>query len=462
MDMLDPERVAKVYIMQWMHENGLHNALKALEKEIGLLYDDSQLPVASQLMQLIWRHVEGQAQQDQLAEDDEGGGDDGDTGAGCGLGLSGHMLGSQTGIKDSEGRGPAASSQRRHHEEALRLLRAGANDYAAQVMVAEVPAEVHRSNIIAVRMVPKQNYVVTAAGDGYVRCVRYGTDNAGDGRGGASSKVVWEARVSDSALLSLALHPEYSRGLPLVAAGAMDGRVAVLHGPTGATIATLQPHTKYVVRVAWAPALSTTGGSFIVSREVLSGGQGGDPSLILVSASTDETIVISRLDLDLKLDLDLDVNLDVPRGDLGEARGLSAYPCGREVGGPDVEDVSDPIGSDRAAESADRNERRHVRGPGQGARGADAENIQIGNVNDNSTGGGDGGGGDGGAGGGGGGGGRVRPACALELLRESDAEGLGQLKIVRQARKWIWIRIWIRIWERFWDLPQAGGFSAGQ
>ncbi|GIL49358.1 hypothetical protein Vafri_5657 [Volvox africanus] len=164
MDMLDPERVAKVYIMQWMHENGLHNALKALEKEIGLLYDDSQLPVASQLMQLIWRHVEGQAQQDQLAEDDEGGGDDGDTGAGCGLGLSGHMLGSQTGIKDSEGRGPAASSQRRHHEEALRLLRAGANDYAAQVMVAEVPAEVHRSNIIAVRMVPKQNYVVTAAG----------------------------------------------------------------------------------------------------------------------------------------------------------------------------------------------------------------------------------------------------------------------------------------------------------
>ncbi|PNH06097.1 hypothetical protein TSOC_007582, partial [Tetrabaena socialis] len=51
MDAGDPDAVAQVYVMQWLHENGLMEALRALEKQVGKLYDETTLPEASQLMQ---------------------------------------------------------------------------------------------------------------------------------------------------------------------------------------------------------------------------------------------------------------------------------------------------------------------------------------------------------------------------------------------------------------------------
>ncbi|EFJ46916.1 hypothetical protein VOLCADRAFT_105357 [Volvox carteri f. nagariensis] len=393
MDLSDPDVVARAYVMQWMHETGLHNALKALEKEVGLIYDESQLPEASQLMQplpkLVWRHVEERVQQleeveeeHQLEEVEEGGDDRREGGNPCGSSRAANKRGDGGGGAAADPRGDACGfsrhgqnaegsrhlqqqqrqQQRQRQEEALRLLRSGDGDFASRVVAAEVPAEVHRVNIIAVRIVPEQSCVITAAGDGCVRCVRwYGTGGDGDvsetsgGGGGANEvEVVWSTAVGTSALLTLALHPDYSRGFPLVAVGGMDGRVTVLYGRTGTIIATLQPHSKYVVRVVWASttdattrattaaaaatAMDTTAtrgigttakGGTCDPREDSGGGGGGGGNgdggggsgaggglqgrsgergvMVLASASTDEAVAILRLDLDYVLDLNSDL-----------------------------------------------------------------------------------------------------------------------------------------------------------
>lgn len=120
--------------------------------------------------------------------------------------------------------------------------------------------------------------------------------------------------------------PAPSSGLPLVAVGAMDGRVTVLHGPTGAVLAAVQAHAKYVVRVAWAAAdaaspdcaatctsatsgaaTASDGGSTAASSPTAAEGPGaaglagaaGVQPLLLASGSTDETVSVHRLDLDL-------------------------------------------------------------------------------------------------------------------------------------------------------------------
>ncbi len=61
---------------------------------------------------------------------------------------------------------------------------------------------------------------VARAGDGCVRCVRFGgsagaksssSSSGGDGGGdGGIAELVWETKVGSSALLSLALHPNYT------------------------------------------------------------------------------------------------------------------------------------------------------------------------------------------------------------------------------------------------------------
>ncbi len=118
-------------------------------------------------MQLVWHHVEERLQLDHEAHEER------KTGPG-GRGPERGVTAAGSGPAESAeatARGCAASAVsssaaagRMRHEEALRLLRAGADDYAARAVVAEVPAEVHRCNIIAVQLVPEQPFVVTAAG----------------------------------------------------------------------------------------------------------------------------------------------------------------------------------------------------------------------------------------------------------------------------------------------------------
>ncbi|KAG2447223.1 hypothetical protein HYH02_007963 [Chlamydomonas schloesseri] len=345
---LDPERLAQLMVLQWLHENGWHDALRAVEKATGRLYDDTSLPEASQLMQLLWRHVEEKLEEQELLEEEgEEGEADGDADGEGDHEPSASISAATGGTARRAGGGKRLSraARRRRQEEALQLLRAGADDYAAEV-VGCVPAELHRSNIIAVRLVPEaagsaaaadggcgRARVITAAGDGVVRCVALSRSAAGPGSGPGAAEgaagggeasdsepdVVWEARVGGAALLCLALHPSYSAGLPLVAVGAMDGRVTVLHGPTGAVLASVQAHSKYVVRVAWAAAdaaspdcataasgaaTASDGGSTATSspsadRAGAAGPAGGLQPLLLASGSTDETVSVHRLDLDL-------------------------------------------------------------------------------------------------------------------------------------------------------------------
>ncbi|KXZ48732.1 hypothetical protein GPECTOR_25g316 [Gonium pectorale] len=277
MDVLDPDVAAQLYVLQWMHENGHHDALKALEKQLGKLYDDSALPEASQLMQarsrgwprkgswagraacvLVWRDCEEKLRLQQDADDE------GDAAA-----------------STSPASGPASSSapasaaattfRRAREEEALRLLRAGADDYAGGSVLAESAPVAHRgANVIAVRLLPGSDRAITAAGDGHVRCLRFGRltagssggdrcgssggdgDRGGDGGDGGDGdvEVMWETRLGSAALLSLALHPHYR-----------------------------QPHTKYVVRVVWAgtsaAAVASGDGHVAPAAEVGAAGEEG-------------------------------------------------------------------------------------------------------------------------------------------------------------------------------------------
>ncbi|KAG2444485.1 hypothetical protein HXX76_001235 [Chlamydomonas incerta] len=292
---LDPDRLAQLMVLQWLHENGWHDALRVLEKATGRLYDEGSLPEASQLMQLVWRRVEEKLEEQELLDDEEG---EGDAGGG----------------EEAEGEGgePSASTS------------AAAGDTGAAARRTGGGMRVSRA--VRRRRQEEALQLLRAAGAG----AGAGVDGGGGGGDCSDSEpeVMWEARVGSAALLCLALHPAYSSGLPLVAVGAMDGRVTVLHGPTGAVLAAVQAHAKYVVRVAWAAAdaaspdcataaasgaaTASDGGSTATSSPTAAasggagaalagaaGAAGGIQPLLLASGSTDETVSVHRLDLDL-------------------------------------------------------------------------------------------------------------------------------------------------------------------
>ncbi len=48
----EPEQLALLYTQQWLSENGYKAALEALEKESGIIYDDTKLQQGSKLMQV--------------------------------------------------------------------------------------------------------------------------------------------------------------------------------------------------------------------------------------------------------------------------------------------------------------------------------------------------------------------------------------------------------------------------
>lgn len=96
----------------------------------------------------------------------------------------------------------------------------------------------------------------------------------------------------------------------------MDGTVTVLYGTTGTLLATLRPHSKYVVRVAWFPrglnrdhasrsAATSTTATNPTTDDSSSPHQDAavsaaeQMSLMLASASTDETVALLSLDLQM-------------------------------------------------------------------------------------------------------------------------------------------------------------------
>ncbi|KAG1675680.1 hypothetical protein FOA52_002389 [Chlamydomonas sp. UWO 241] len=65
----DPDALALLYVQQWLTEAGHTAALKALEKEAGLIYDEDKLTGGSQLMHLVWAQIEAQLSAEHADDD---------------------------------------------------------------------------------------------------------------------------------------------------------------------------------------------------------------------------------------------------------------------------------------------------------------------------------------------------------------------------------------------------------
>lgn len=122
---------------------------------------------------------------------------------------------------------------------------------------------VHSSNVVAVRIIPGEERVVTGAGDGFVRSITFG------------GEVQWQAGVGSGGVLCMELQPASSSGsssssssqpgvpaadaggvggagdaasssgrAPLLAAGSMDGMLSLLDSRTGQLLGSDRAHTK--------------------------------------------------------------------------------------------------------------------------------------------------------------------------------------------------------------------------
>lgn len=192
-----PDDWALAIVQQWLHERGWNNALAALERDAGVKHVEEKLARGSQLMELVYRHIE-----DQLAA--------------------------------SLNEGLVLAEQRREA-----LLRPGAHDYPC-VLLHTMPLP--QSNVLCVACLPSLELAVAGCADGALRVVSY------DGR------LVRELRVASSGVLCVAAAPGPD-GVPspLLAAGCMDGSVAVADAGTGRVLHMLpRAHAKYVVAAQWA------------------------------------------------------------------------------------------------------------------------------------------------------------------------------------------------------------------
>ncbi|KAI8468292.1 MAG: quinon protein alcohol dehydrogenase-like superfamily [Monoraphidium minutum] len=258
----DPEQRALLYVQQYLRERGFGQALAALEKECGLLYDEDKIARGSELLQLVYGQMEAEAAE-----------------------------------PSPEGAAAAARA-----EEERALLRAGRGDVPAAA--AAVILGAHDTNVLSVKLWPGRDLLAAGAADGCVKLLRF------DG------SVVWSARVASGGALSLdwspcvaaaaerepaeagaagppggARQPEGAGGSgvraagqrgarsaaprrPLLVVGSMDGSVSVLDAETGAALASARPHAKYVVRAAVDP-----------------GGRG-----VIATASFDQSCCLLRLE----------------------------------------------------------------------------------------------------------------------------------------------------------------------
>eukprot|EP00199_Chlamydomonas_sp_CCMP681_P002158 CAMPEP_0119103270 /NCGR_PEP_ID=MMETSP1180-20130426/1744_1 /TAXON_ID=3052 ORGANISM="Chlamydomonas cf sp, Strain CCMP681" /NCGR_SAMPLE_ID=MMETSP1180 /ASSEMBLY_ACC=CAM_ASM_000741 /LENGTH=419 /DNA_ID=CAMNT_0007087725 /DNA_START=55 /DNA_END=1314 /DNA_ORIENTATION=+ len=205
---MTPDTFAQLIVQQWLSDNGHRQALTALEKEIGLLWDEDKLDRGGILMDLVWSHMES-------TSDD-----------------------SPTDV---------------HGAEEESLLRGGTGDYPQVVM--HTIEGVHPTSVVCVRLLPGRDEVLTGSGDGIVRRV------------GFDASLFWATPVGSGGALCLDLHPHLTSAswdqaeaggvsscLPchVVAVGSMDGSLSLLHAYTGQLLASDRSHLKYVVRVAWA------------------------------------------------------------------------------------------------------------------------------------------------------------------------------------------------------------------
>lgn len=139
-----------------------------------------------------------------------------------------------------------AAVRRRRLEEELLASGSATSPATCPSRLQRRIAGLHASNIICVQCWPQRRLAVTGSSDGTVTVVGY------DG------SLMRSMQAGTSGVLCLALagngagSGEGEGSSSLVAAGCMDGSVAVLDAASGTLQARCQPHRKYVVAAAWA------------------------------------------------------------------------------------------------------------------------------------------------------------------------------------------------------------------
>lgn len=207
--MSDPDHLALLYVQQFLQERGYLKALRTLEEDSGLLYDETKLEKGGKLMQLVWQHME------------------------CSL---------QDCPEQNE------QAQELAEDEAM-LQSEGAHDFPQKIVSSIEGA--HPANILCVRLIPGRDEVLTGAGDGCVRRVGFDAQSA------------WTTHLGGGGVLCIDLHPSHtscpatqvSSEAPLQehlgAVGSMDGCVRLVNTGTGACVAVCQSHSKYAGGLTW-------------------------------------------------------------------------------------------------------------------------------------------------------------------------------------------------------------------
>ncbi|PSC72719.1 WD40 repeat-containing [Micractinium conductrix] len=203
----DPDRFALAVVQQYLHEQGFCTALAALEHESGL-HVKNEPARGSALLALVYDHCEALA---------------------------------AAGLDE-------AAAARRALEEELLAGGSAAGPGPCPCRLRAALEGLHPANITAVTCWPQRALAVTGCADGSVLVLGYDGTLSGTLSAGTSG------------VLCLALSPDSLGGSGggsigsgnLIAAGCMDGSVAVLDSESCAMLACAQPHRKYVVAAAWA------------------------------------------------------------------------------------------------------------------------------------------------------------------------------------------------------------------
>ncbi|KAF5828188.1 WD40-repeat-containing domain protein [Dunaliella salina] len=205
----DPDHLALLYVQQFLQERSYFKALRALEEDSGLLYDETKLEKGGELMQLVWQHMERSLQD-------------------C----------------------PEQNEHAQEHAEDEAMLQSeGAHDFP-QAVVSSIEGA-HSANILCVKLIPGQDEVLTGAGDGCVRRISFGAQTA------------WTSHLGGGGVLCVDLHPKHASGPAtqttlkgplhehLCAAGSMDGCVRLIDTEAGACVAFCRSHSKYAGGLTW-------------------------------------------------------------------------------------------------------------------------------------------------------------------------------------------------------------------
>lgn len=189
----DPDELALLAVQQYLRDMGFTSALQSIEHQTQRKFLDSKLPHGSILLEMVYRHLEAVGDGDEEA---------------------------------------AVAGRARIAEDAL-LNSAAAT--LPESLVTTIDG-VHTAAVTSLAVSDDGAAVFSGTGNGVVRRLT------------PSGEEAWATPSGHGGVLSLAPLPITASGQERLVATTMDGSVALLDAASGAMLASLQPHRKYVVK----------------------------------------------------------------------------------------------------------------------------------------------------------------------------------------------------------------------